>query len=145
MVNKLKFILPFLLLLTAFHCGKTPMSLPSPETGVIQIVVEGASAGDSIRVVLDDQSVGKFKGQILLSEVVIGSHKLYVFIGAMATPPQTVEVRSGETTPVTFKITSGPYVGNKAPLFAVKDVKGDSISLSKQKGKVVLLVFFEHT
>ena len=143
----MKRIIPFvvLLLLLAFHCGKAPFPLPPAGTGAIRITVEGAAPGDSIRVILDDQVAGTYSGTTLLNQVIVGLHKLSVFIGNAATPPQFVEVRRGETTPVTFKFTAGPYVGNKAPLFAVKTVKGDSISLSKQKGKIVLLVFFEHT
>lgn len=143
----MKKTIPFfvLLLFMAIRCGKTPLPLPPDQTGAIRITVEGAAPGDSIRVILDDQVAGTYSGFTLLNQVIVGFHKLSVFIGNAATPPQFVEVRRGETTPVTFKFFAGPYVGNKALLFSVKDVKGDSISLSKQKGKVVLLIFFEHT
>jgi len=145
MIKTGKTLISIALLFILTQCGKLPLPLPPAEMGVVRITVEGAAPGDSIRVVLDDQNGGTFKSPVILTQVVAGIHKLSVFIGNAATPPQTVEIRRGETTPVTFKFTAGPYVGNQAPLFAVKTIKGDSISLSKQKGKVVLLIFFEHT
>jgi hypothetical protein len=132
-------------ILLLIGCGKAPSPLPPVETGSIRISVQEAAPGDSILPVLDDRDMGKHPNPFLLAQVAVGLHKLSVFMGDIATPPQFVEVRRGETTPVTFNIATGPYVGHKAPLFAVQDVKGDSITLSKERGKVVLLIFFEHT
>jgi hypothetical protein len=132
-------------LLFCFQCGKAPGPLPDARIGSVRITASGVSVIDSVRVVLDDRDMGKYANPVTVSDVTAGIHKLSLVIGGAATPPQPVEVRRGETTPVIFVFSTGPYPGNPAPLFTVKDVKGDSISLSKQKGKVVLLVFFEHT
>jgi hypothetical protein len=135
----------FVFSIIAVRCGKAPGPLPDIQIGSLRITATGASRIDSIRVVLDDKDVGRYPNPANLSQIAAGFHKLFLFIGVAATSPQSVEVRRGEITPVAFLFDAGPYPGNAAPLFAVRDVKGDSISLTKQKGKVVLLIFFEHT
>jgi hypothetical protein len=132
-------------LLICLHCGKAPGPLPAMLTGSVRITAAGSSPIDSIRVVLDDRDMGKYPNPATLGQIAAGFHKLSLFIGGAATSPQAVEIRRGEITSIAVVFNAGPYPGNPAPLFAVKDVRGDSLSLPKQKGKAVLLIFFEHT
>ncbi|HEX9933672.1 MAG TPA: hypothetical protein VGB38_00640 [bacterium] len=132
-------------LLICVHCGKAPGPLPAVQIGSIRITATGSSVIDSIRIFLDDRDMGRHKNPATLTSVAAGIHRLFLYIGSTATAPVQVEVKRGETAPVTVVFNPGPYPGNPALLFAVKDTKGDSISLSEQRGKVVLLLFFEHT
>jgi hypothetical protein len=136
----------FLFVVLWLKCGKAPGPFPSVQIGSIRISATGTSPGESIRIRLDDVDLGEFSNPFTLNDVAVGLHKLCLVIRGVTTPPQMVTVKRGETAVVTFQYaSSGPYVGGKAPSFAVKPIKGDSLVLSKQKGKVVLLVFFEHT
>jgi hypothetical protein len=104
-------------------------------------------AVDSIHVNLNDQDQGKWENPCLISNVVVGYHKLFVYTEtASGTTKTDIEVREYATTPVWFWLaTIGPYVGNTAPLFTAQDIRGDILVLEEEQGKVVLLAFFEHT
>jgi len=129
-------------------CGKTPISLPLPYTGSLHIRAEASDESDidSISVELDDEDFGKHANPYLLTDVIIGTHKIRVKHENTAPKTQTVEILRDETTIATFILTfQGPYVGREAPLFTGQDLEGNSFDLLEHRGKVVLLAFFEHT
>ena len=144
------FILALLGVLFWQYCGKTPSSLPLPYTGSIYITAMDTAVVASVQIDLDDEYLGEMDNPCLVEDVVIGSHRLRVFTEASAgTTIANLEVRQDETSRVFFTMDIGPevgpYVGNTAPQFTTQDVNGNKISLEDQKGKVVLLSFFEYT
>ena len=144
------FILTLLGVLFWQYCGKTPSSLPLPYTGSIYITAMDTAVVDSVQIDLDDEYLGEMENPCLVEDVVIGLHRLHVYNEASAgTTITNLEVLQDETTRMFFTMDIGPevgpYVGNTAPQFTTQNVEGNKISLEDQKGKVVLLVFFEYT
>jgi hypothetical protein len=132
--------------LAGVWCGKSPSPLPQVQTGALRVVAMDTMAVNTIHVNLDDVDLGQQENPARLDQIVIGTHKLFVYTPASAGTTKTVEVKKNSLTTVWFWLaTTGPYVGNIAPLFTVQDVTGAELSLEEQKGKVVLLIFFEHT
>lgn len=127
-------------------CANLPSPFPLPFTGHIKITAADLTKADSFFVNLDDVELGEQANPCLLTDVVIGLHKLFIYTAATAGSTKTVEVLQDDTTFVSFQMQSeGPYVGNTAPNFAVTDIQGNPISLEALQGKVVLLIFFEYT
>lgn len=100
----------------------------------------------SIYFDLDDVKYGKHPNPYVLNDVLIGVHKLLVYDDNNAGSSRIVEVSRDRRTDVTVSLLAeGPYVGSIAPKFSVKTIDDQPVSLAGQKGKVVLLAFFEHT
>jgi hypothetical protein len=149
-----KSIIPVLTILASMsfftwqYCGKTPSSLPLPLTGSIRItaIATDQSPIDSIEVNLDDEDYGTLDNPCVLTDIVIGFHGLRIQHGAIAGTTKIVEVLRDQTTHTDFLLTpEGPHQGQIAPPFTSQDINGNTISLENLKGKVVLLLFFEHT
>ncbi len=138
--------LAFILCFISGGCGKPPASMPDPYTGALNVTVMDTASVDSVFVKLDDDAPGKHENPTLIENIMIGIHKVFVFNEASAGTTKTVEIFRDRTSDILFWLaTTGPYVGNLAPDFSTQDIKGNPVSLSGLKGKVVLLVFFEHT
>ena len=128
------------------RCGNGPSPLPQVQTGSLRVIAMDTLAVSAISVNLDDVDLGERTNPASIEQVVAGTHKLFVYTPASAGTTKTVEVRNNRLTTVWFWLTTtGPYAGNSAPLFTVQDVNGTSLSLVEQRGRVVLLLFFEHT
>ena len=130
------------------HCGKQPTSLPAELTGNLQITgfhMDG-SLFDSIGINLDDFDHGTMENPATLTDLVIGSHRLFVYSEASSGTTKTVEIREDALTTIDYWLAAtGPYVGNVAPSFTATDVGGNQVTSESLRGKVVLLAFFEHT
>jgi hypothetical protein len=128
------------------RCGKAPSPLPPTSYGSIRVTAMDTTVIDSITVFLDDVSIGKQPNPCLISYIVEGRHKVFASHQTGSATPQTVEVKRDWISDVLFQILSvGPYPGSSAPSFEVIDIQGNGFSLDAQKGKVVFLLFFEHT
>ena len=135
-----------LFFLYVWNCGNSPTSIPLPQTGNLKITVMDTASIDSINVLIDDSNYGNNQNPCTINDLIAGVHKLFVFNSIAACTTKTVEIFKNTTTGVTMWMASeGPYVGNIAPKFSTEDITGDTISLEEQKGRVVLLAFFEHT
>lgn len=127
-------------------CGKTPGSLPLPLTGTLFVAAMDTTLIDSVALNMDNLDYGKFPNPFTLRDVVIGSHKLFIYSEAAAGTTKTFDVFQDETTRAFFWLsTTGPFVGNVAPDFSTTDTDGLPVSLEALKGKVILLALFEHT
>jgi hypothetical protein len=132
--------------LVVFHCGDPPPTSPGEYTGILRIAALDTLTIDSIKIDLDDVRIGQFKNPHLLSDIVVGVHKVLVSDKLGATATRTVEVvRNRQTDLFIQLLISGPFVGNPAPLFTARSVTGDTIDIQKAKGKAIFLAFFEHT
>lgn len=132
--------------LVVFHCGDPPPTAPGQYTGNLRVAALDTLTIDSIKIDLDDVRIGQFKNPHLLRDIVVGVHKVLVSNKLGATASRTVDVlRNRQTDLLIQLLTSGPFVGNTAPLFTARSVTGDTIDIQKAKGKVIFLAFFEHT
>ena len=128
------------------QCGSPPPTMPGPSTGSLRIMAMDTAYIKSISFNLDDVSHIKSANPTILDNVVIGIHKLFVYDDNNAGVSQMVEVSADRRTDITVSlIAEGPYVGRAAPKFAANTIDEQSIVLEGQRGKVVLLAFFEHT
>ena len=134
------------ILLSVGGCGDPPLPTPPPQTGALQVIAMDTLVIDSIDVGLDDVPLGRRHNPATLDGIVAGTHLLSVRDRLGFGQDTTVRVASGERSAVLMSIqTEGPYVGSIAPAFRALSVTGDTIDLVKLRGRVVLLVLFEHT
>jgi hypothetical protein len=132
--------------LTLAGCGSPPEPFPPPDSGAIRVSAFSSATIDSVLVHLDDLAQGVFANPCTLRSVVAGTHKLTVVDSTGARTDTMVSVRKDELTSTAVRLTRiGPYVGNEAPDFAVKDIDGRQFSLGAQRGRVVFVSFFEYT
>jgi hypothetical protein len=128
------------------QCGAPPTAMPDPFTGVLKITAMDTLIVDSVSVALDDIPQGKKHNPCTLGDVVVGIHKIFVQNPATAGASATVEIfRDRRTDLVLTLLSQGPFIGNVAPVFSVRTIDDSLMEMQKQRGKVVLLVFFEHT
>jgi hypothetical protein len=129
-----------------FQCGVPPTAIPDPYTGILKITAMDTLIVDSVSVALDDIPQGRRDNPCILGDVVVGIHKVFVQNPATAGASATVEIfRDRRTDLVLTLLSQGPFVGNVAPDFSVRTIDDSVMQMQKQRGKVVLLVFFEHT
>jgi hypothetical protein len=115
-------------------------------TGSLQVIAMDTLAIDSIAVSLDEEYLGRRKNPAVLEDVLAGTHLLSVRDRLGFGQDTIVQVLSDLQSGVRLWIqTEGPYVGSYAPSFRAASIDRDTIDLVKLRGKVVLLVFFEHT
>jgi len=127
-------------------CGDPPTGLPEPFTGSLTVTAMDTLVFDSIFVALDDIPQGKLPNPCTLHGVVAGMHKLTVTDSSGARSDTMVTVRRNEVAALLMRLTKiGPFLGNEAPDFTVRTIDDSLFDMHKQRGKVVLLVFFEHT
>lgn len=127
-------------------CGAPPPTMPEVSYGSLRILAMDTASIKSIYFELDDEKYGKHTNPYVLEQVVAGTHKLFVYDETLAGTVSTVEVFPARRSEATLLLYGdGPYVGNKAPTFAITTVDGRSLDLQQLKGTVVLLAFFEHT
>ena len=120
--------------------------MPGPSTGSLRIMAMDTAYIKSISFNLDDVPHLKYVNPTILDNVVIGTHKLFVYDDNNAGISQMVEVSADRRSDITVSlIAAGPYVGRAAPKFAANTIDAQAIALEGQRGKVVLLAFFEHT
>jgi len=135
-----------LILIYVWSCGDPPTSIPSLKMGNLKVTVMDTASIDSINISIDDLYYGIHENPCTLNDLISGLHKLFVYNSISACTTKTVEIFENKTTDIIMWMASeGPYPGNIAPIFSAEDIKGNIISLEEQKGKVVLLAFFEHT
>lgn len=136
----------FCMLITLAGCGDPPSAAPDMPLGSLRVVALDTLSIDSIRIDLDDVRLGQFRNPHLLRDIVAGIHKVMISSTLGATTSRTVEVfRDRQTDLLVQLLAIGPYVGSAAPLFTVRAVTGDTMSIEKLRGKAVFLAFFEHT
>jgi hypothetical protein len=127
-------------------CGAPPPAMPEVSYGSLRILAMDTASIKSINFDLDDVKYGKHSNPYVLEQVVAGTHKLFVYDETLAGTVSTVEVFPARRSEATLLLHGdGPYVGNKAPSFAVTAVDGRTLDLQQLKGTIVLLAFFEHT
>lgn len=132
--------------LVLFCCGDPPPTTPDPYTGILRVAALDTLIIDSIRIELDDVMLGRFRNPHVLREVVIGIHRVLVSSTSSGAASRVVEVfRDRQTDLFVPLLAGGPYVGNVAPLFTARASNGDTVSIQRERGKAVFLIFFEHT
>jgi hypothetical protein len=125
-------------------CGHAPEPMPPPPTGSLRIAAQ--SDLDTVLVSLDDGEKSAWSNPCTLRAVQAGLHKLSVTDSSTARADTMVEVFAQKMTSWNARILrQGPYVGNVTPQLVTQDIDGRPWDLSRQQGKVVMLVFFEHT
>jgi hypothetical protein len=128
------------------QCGTPPPTMPAPYTGSLRVLAMDTAYIKTISFDLDDTKYGAHPNPYLLDNVVIGSHKLHVYDDNNAGVFQMVEVSRDLRTDIAVSfVAEGPYAGSLAPKFTAKTIDDQPITLEGQRGKVVLLLFFEHT
>ena len=138
-------VLLFVCISTTWECGDPPSSAPL-YTGDLRISATYKAPLDSISVVLDYAALGKRPNPCTITGLAIGTHRLLVSGNGLAGSQAMVQIQRDRRSDVSFTLRdNGPYVEDIAPEFSVKGTRGDSLSLQQLRGKVVLLVFFEHT
>ncbi len=139
-------LLAAVILTLSCGCGDPPVGMPPLQAGSLHVVAMDTLAVDSIDVGLDEVALGRRKNPTLLEGVVAGTHLLSVRDRSGFGQDTMVLVADNVLSLVLLRIqTEGAYVGSIAPPFRATSVTGDTIDLVKSRGKVVLLVFFEHT
>jgi hypothetical protein len=140
-------------------CGDPPTT-PVEQRGNIEIhatLLPQNTPADSIFVVLDGDTLGYVSNPHLCADLYAGKH--FVSVKTVAqyladtleyfSTPAYITVQAGQTAQAMFSLTTeipvSPYVGYRAPDFSLCDLNGDSVRLSQQTGKVVLLYFFTGT
>jgi hypothetical protein len=137
---------PAAVVLTLAGCGSPPEPFPPPDSGAIRVSATSSAPIDSVTLHLDDLAQGVFANPCTLRSVVAGTHKLTVVDSTGARTDTMVSVLKDELTSTAVRLTRiGPYVGNEAPDFTVKDIDGRQFSLGAQRGRVVFISFFEYT
>jgi hypothetical protein len=128
------------------HCGSPPPTMPTTYTGSLRISAMDTASIKWFFLHLDDVNYDRCPNPYILDNVVIGVHKLLVFDYNNAGLSQMVEVYRDQTTDVSVSLLAGgPYLGMIAPSFVAKTIDDQTIDLGVEKGKVILLAFFEHT
>lgn len=140
-------------------CGDPPTT-PVEQRGDIEIygiLLPQNVPADSIFVVLDGDTLGYVSNPHLCTDLYAGKHFISVKTVApyladtleYLSSPAYVTVTDGQTSPAIFSLTTeipvSPYVGYRAPDFSLCDLNGDTVRLSDQTGKVILLYFFTGT
>ena len=87
-------------------CGKGPSPFPLPLTGSIEITAPNLTRTDSFFVNLDDVNYGEMGNPCLLSDIVIGTHKLFIQTVATAGSTKLVDVYEDQMTTVSFWLQS---------------------------------------
>lgn len=133
-------------LIAVWGCASPPEPFPPPDSGSIRVSATSSAPIDSVSVGLDDLVQGVFANPCTLRAVVAGTHKITVVDSTGARTDTMVSVRKDELTSTAVRLTRiGPYVGNEAPDFGVKDIDGRQFSLGAHRGRVVFVSFFEYT
>lgn len=140
-------LLGAVLLLT--NCGDPPASPPTELRGSIEIsgiIVPDNIPADSILVILDLDTLGRFANPHTCMDVFAGTHLVEVraekvvdstiveYLGA-----EQVTVEPFDTTQVEVSLLG------IAPDFTLTDIDGDTVRLASLAGKVALLYFFVST
>lgn len=135
-----------LALISELQCGDPPTNPPEPQTGSIRVTALDTTSIDSIDIELDDLKVGRLKNPAILNNVAEGTHKVRVYDEVNAPSDTIVGVSANHITEVSARLfAEGPYVGRIAPAFTARTIDDSVVVLSQLRGKVVFLIFFEHT
>ncbi|MFH0991590.1 MAG: hypothetical protein V1799_16410 [bacterium] len=141
-IGLLLFLLSWFLLQ---QCGEAPPTIPELFTGSLKITASDPAI-KSLAIDLDDIKLGLFPNPALVSDLTIGTHKLLVTGDNKASSVLLVTIARNQQTNIVLELLAeGAFLGQKAPDFAVTTILNERFSLESQKGKVVLLAFFEHT
>jgi len=140
-------ILLLLPVLTVNYCGKSPSDPPAVQTGSLMITaLIDTQLVDSMEVILDDNDLGIHQNPCVLSEVVIGTHKVTLSKDDPADTlvdfncnPELVEINNADTTRIELSLTK------LAPDFTLENLNHEERTLHDYQGKVVFLVFFSNT
>ncbi len=159
-LNQCGSILLWIMAVLSLHgCGDPPTT-PVEQRGNIEIhgmLLPQNAPADSIFVVLDGDTLGYVPNPHLCAGLYAGKHFVSVKTVALyladtleyLSSPAYVTVTAGQTSQAAFSLTTeipvSPYVGYRAPDFSLCDLNGDTVRLSAQMGKVVLLYFFTGT
>ncbi|MFC1555792.1 hypothetical protein ACFL67_01785 [candidate division KSB1 bacterium] len=131
----------------ALHCGDSPQEVPAIRTGDLAVVaLFNNIETDSLEIIFDDISVGKFSNPHTLYNISAGAHKVNAMSGDLIGEPVLTYIEENELNSVGIVLSgTGPYEGYTAPDFTVNDISGRQFSLGDHRGKIVFLFFFEHT
>ena len=142
--------------LLLWSCGNPPTSAVE-QRGSIEVqgfLLPGNMPADSIRITLDEDSLGYFPNMYTLEGIIAGTHRLDIATRAIYgvdtldyySAPQEVEVAANQKAVAEFALSTdipeSPYEGYMAPDFELYDLDSSIVSLSELEGQVVLLYFF---
>ncbi len=131
-----------------FGCGDPPTSPPANQTGSLEIrgLLPDGSLPDSLEVVLDDVSWGRFSNPYLCANIAAGTHLVTVSSPVIVDSVMIAYSGAQQVTILPDTILQKDFtLLGLAPDFSLYSYDSSLVCLDSLAGKVVLLYFFSAT